>query len=472
LKTAGEDMEKIQYKDFKILVESPERVIATTVKGKIITSNVSLDPLRRYTISVFTDWLLRNSISQREELVVLGSNLYKALFEGINQDGHAGEISRFFKADFDDIKNDPSQALRLMLEFKTRAGKLGEMPWEYIYYPDGDDENGFFVGGNARLVLTRHVPHIDEDRFKNLQAQAKKVRVLIVTSEPEDRNELDTSVINRIRRLDSIDVKRLPRPNKDNLKRLVNDFKPHIFHFIGHGRFIDEKDHEHGELAFVDEKNQTNWVPDVDLAYCFESHQPHLIFLQACEGARSDSYDTFKSVALQLVRSKVPAVIAMQFEIENDISNKFAQEFYKSLGEGKPIEAAVQDGRIKIGTDKKSSNFSTRAFGSPVVYLSLNDMILIGGAEARGEPSSNDNLWVTCPCKNREEIKVNKFCRVCGEEVRVCEGCKPKTIRLIKSDEFCDECGWPRKKEITNSSLLKSAGAPSNGVVEDTSKTG
>ena len=112
------------------------------------------------------------------------------------------------------------------------------------------------------------------------------------------------------------------------------------------------------------------------MADAFLDFQPRLIFLHTCEGdkedkedAESESYDGFKKLALELVYSQVPAVVAMQYPVKNRVAIKFAETFYQCLGEGKRIDEAVQEGRLELGRYLDEQNFSSRAFGSPMVYL-------------------------------------------------------------------------------------------------------
>ena len=47
--------------------------------------------------------------------------------------------------------------------------------------------------------------------------------------------------------------------------------------------------------------------------------------LNACEGARTSRNDPFAGSAQSLVQQGIPAVIAMQFEIADDVASRFAQ---------------------------------------------------------------------------------------------------------------------------------------------------
>ena len=66
--------------------------------------------------------------------------------------------------------------------------------------------------------------------------------------------------------------------------------------------------------------------------------------LNACEGARTSKQDPFAGSAQTLVQQGIPAVIAMQFEIADDVASTFAHEFYGALADGYPIDAAVDRG--------------------------------------------------------------------------------------------------------------------------------
>ena len=64
----------------------------------------------------------------------------------------------------------------------------------------------------------------------------------------------------------------------------------------------------------------------------------------------------------------IPAVIAMQFEIADDVASRFAHEFYGALADGYPIDASL--------TEARKSIFAARhevEWGTPVLYLRAPD---------------------------------------------------------------------------------------------------
>lgn len=411
----------MEYREFRVIVEDENRLRIIKPSGTSQKASIPMDSLKERTINIFHRWLAEGNIKSRDELVVLGAHLYNGLFDD--------EISRAFLDEFNKVRNQESTTLRLRLEFEREAHKLAQMPWEYIYYPDNDMEKGFFIATRGRLILTRHVPLKIED----LKAEGNQLRILLVVSKPEGEG-LNTvkadSIISTIAELKSrlphIVTDELLQPNKRSLTDKVKEFRPHVLHFIGHGEYKGEG----GRLLLVQEQDQKTAAPisDIDFADCFLDYQPRLIFLHACEGARSDSYEAFRGVALQLVYSKVPAVVAMQYPVENLVANNFARKFYEALGEGKRIDEAVQEGRAELAMYLNEQNFSSRAFGSPLVYLQSAEGIIIAETQppALGLSPQPPSSKVNCPYSNDCSgmvIRGDKFCITCRRPLMQCPNC-------------------------------------------------
>ncbi len=90
--------------------------------------------------------------------------------------------------------------------------------------------------------------------------------------------------------------------------------------------------------------------------------------LNACEGARSSKQDPFAGSAQTLVQQGIPAVIAMQFEIADDVASTFAHELYGALADSYPIDAAVTEARKAIFAMGREVEWAT-----PVLYLRAPD---------------------------------------------------------------------------------------------------
>jgi hypothetical protein len=101
-----------------------------------------------------------------------------------------------------------------------------------------------------------------------------------------------------------------------------------------------------------------------DLALLLDDHDPlRLVFLNSCEGAKGSPRDTFSSTASTLVRSGIPAVVAMQYEITDKAAIDFSRAFYEALADGLPVDVAVVEARTAVKMT------SALEWGTPVLYM-------------------------------------------------------------------------------------------------------
>jgi CHAT domain len=396
---------------------------------------VPMDELTERTIRVLSHYLADGSMHSKEQLAVLGAHLFRALFDK--------NLQAAFKKDLDSVK-DSTAVLRLILEFKRDARELAELPWEYIYFPEGEHGAGFFIAAEpeSRLILARHVPLSIED----LEPTPQPLKILVVVSQPtivpegeELGDVLAGSVVQALEKLKvdhpgAIQTEQLDQPTRRSLAARVGEFKPHVVHFIGHGKYDRENG---GSLAFVQEDGQTlAWVNDDELPNFFIP-KPRLIFLHACMGAHTESYEAFRGVGLTLAYSRIPAVVAMQYPVENAVANAFATRFYQSLAEGRPIDAAVQDGRKELGLHLSEESYGSRAFGVPVVFLQTADEIIsVAKPDLGGEGLETGPLR----CPKDATIVSGNFCPNCALEFIPCWSCGG--LRA-KGYPFCGWCKRP-----------------------------
>ena len=434
----------MEYKEFRVIIEDEKRLRIIKPSGVSRTSDVPMDDLNKKTIEMFSKWLAKGLITERGDIAVLGSHLYNGLFNP--------DISKEFKEEFDKVQGQSSTVLRLVLEFELGAREFANMPWEFIYYPDTAMDRGFLLATRSRLILARHVPL----NIKEFEPDSGPLRILIVVSKPEqdtDGTPMDivnaNPVIETIEELknrlpDSIETDKLLQPTKRSLADKLGEFQPHVLHFIGHGKY----DKDGGFLALVSEEDPktVRWIVDMDLADYFMDLPIRLIFLHACEGAKSESYEAFRGVALQLVYQKVPAVVAMQYKVSNKEANRFTKKFYESLSEGKPIDAAVQDGRLELGMYLEELHFSSRAFGSPVVYLQSADGIIIAEKKEEEVPPVESPPLVTpykVPCPYPDcpgyVITDSALCLKCRRDLMQCPQCG--TV-MAKDIGICHKCKY------------------------------
>ncbi len=454
----------MEYKELKVLVRNRSDILIFKPSGVVSDATVPMDSLREKTIQMFSGWLSDGKITKREELEILGTHLYEGLFDT--------ETKNAFEKEWENVQKQ-SKGLRLVLEFGLEAREIAEMPWEYIYYPAKKYEQGFFLAAVSRLILARQVPP-SSDLVKQLKPEQRPLRILIVVSKPnEEQGEEPLGTVNGDFIIETVEILKrkwpneietdtLFQPTRHSLANEVDHFSPHVLHFIGHGRYTDAGG---GALAFVSENNEktASWINDQTFADCFMNHKPRLIFLHACKGAYSKSYRAFRGIALQLVYSQIPAVVAMQYEVENIVANLFAKIFYQSLGKGKRIDEAVQDGRMELGMFlDEGQSFSSRAFGSPVVYLQSAEGIIIAEAQQAGldmsQASSITPSTFRCPNCSKPVTANQNFCRKCGKALMPCPNPNCRQM-MLKDDDYCGSCGYPGTNSISASARVD-AGPP------------
>lgn len=431
------------------------------------TGEVLKDELIRKTVDRFNYWVENHDKNcKREDLEILGMHLYNILFDKENR-GQGMSVKDAFETTYKAFKNaqadNPDARLRLVLIFDKKARNLASYPWEFIFMPT-KPQGFFFAGEKTELILTRFVPEsISEDTIK---PDDSPLKILIAFSHPSKLRQINAEdVIKAIKDLQKcgpIEVEVQNNPTYDTLKEQIEDFHPHVFHFIGHGEpgkialFRKQEKEIETDIEYS-ERGDFEWIDSGTVSRLFGEHPPRLVFLHACNGAKSGSLESFKSTAIDLVYSNIPAVVAMQYEINNTDAAFFAETFYKEISQGKPIDEAVNLGRHKLGqklgqksvkSQDTSSNWSDRRFGTPVVYLQSEKAIILPGipAESPRPPAETEVLSRPVPCPNRKcrepVFSTDRVCANCGHLLMECPSCKKVMSETLG---ICVSCGYGSK---------------------------
>jgi CHASE2 domain-containing sensor protein len=175
------------------------------------------------------------------------------------------------------------------------------------------------------------------------------------------------------------------------------DEAPHVLHFDGHGLFGKRCPNEQcraihkgikvercrlcgtelrdaqGYLAFESEDGKPDYVSAEELGALLQttsfgdglsqSQSITLAVLSACQSGMSVIGDSvFNGTAQNLISHRVPAVVGMQYSVTVDGAAKFAEQFYRSLGQKNSLAIAVSQGREAMGS-------SSQQWFRPVLYL-------------------------------------------------------------------------------------------------------
>ncbi len=287
----------------------------------------------------------------------VGEELFAALFTGAVYGRYMASIA---------TARARGEALRLVLH--VRAPELAAVPWETLF----DPEAGEYLCQSEPLV--RHVDVAAPIAPLTVQPP---LRVLGVVAAPSDLAPLDTeaeqerltgALHDAIVRGD-IELVWAPGGRWFDVQTALLDGPWHIVHFIGHGGYDDR--HREGVLALVGARDESDMVGAERFTRLLRtaSPSPRLVVLNSCSSGAAASDDLFSSTAASLVRSGIPAAVAMQFTVSDAAATVFAGGFYSAIAHNRSVGEAVRVGRIAI--DGISPN--TLEWVTPVVYLRGED---------------------------------------------------------------------------------------------------
>lgn len=292
----------------------------------------------------------------------IGAQLFEALLPGPVRDryyqclGHLGPR--------------PNLGLRIKLQMGFGDPRLvgaHSLPWECLHR----SEDGAFLGRERRTSVARHLDLPLPGARPSLEGP---LRVLVVAALPRGLRPLPhlererSALVDLARRRKGLEVVSLATPTLDALREAFLSGGFHVLHFLGHGGF--EAATGEGLLYLEDGSGGVAPVSGSLLAdHLRDITSLRLVVLNACQTARSAAPGPFGGVATALLRTGVPAVVAMQFPISDRAASAFSAAFYKRLTAGDPIDAAVAEGRLRIRRDLPDS----AEWATPALFLRAAD---------------------------------------------------------------------------------------------------
>jgi hypothetical protein len=300
-----------------------------------------------------------------DEIRELGETLFAVLFDETLQ------VSFF--SWYQQAVVDEDAILRLELDIdEQKMPELAALPWEMLCVPANNQFTGdLWLATAPNLVFSRFRTRWHPAAPIQLEA-GEKLSIAVAVADPSD-SDLGPVAYEKL----WTEIQRLAAENADQFASpiLINpatragiddalEAKPHLFHFIGHGRLTPSPTGDVGEIAILEESGYARWVNAAKFGGLFNRHKPGVVFLQACEGGASSASKAFVGVASQIVQQNVPVVVAMQYEISNASARRFAREFYTRLACDEPVDKAAQEGRNEIEDWHETLDFAT-----PVLFM-------------------------------------------------------------------------------------------------------
>lgn len=336
---------------------------------------VDLTGLDGRVLRVFERWLMEpDRVWDREDVRVFGQLLHRRLF--------SRQLWSWIEEQIEHRGKDP---VRLQLSFPADAAssRLASLPWEFLCGPDRAGGNdGRFLVLTPGLMLSRSVPPGTPERAA---VTVKKVRILPVVGDAHN-DWLGTvdydpalTAIRAVGGRDDFDIlDPAVEVTKADLANRVAATRPHVVHYIGHGRFSEQTGK--GSIALHAAGGGTCWVDEDDLAdrLCSDDWAPTIVVLHACEGGRNEYEYRHAGLAPSLVRRGVQCVVAMQYPVTNETAVEFSSALYDALAHHQYLDEAVQTARQRIW---QATN-DARLLGVPMIYQ-RNATPLLGAPKAK-----------------------------------------------------------------------------------------
>lgn len=351
----------MQYHNFDIWIDEKDKAsLEYHLRANIDTFDsasglLHIDPASTEVTNALERFAQRDT--DRQFLTAAGAFLFKAVFQ--IEDSRIYDLfqqclGRFLPTAHEGIR------LRLRIE----APEIAALPWEFLYLPG----KGVFLG---TWISTPLVRYLDVGRpVPKLEMSPPAQMLVVIPDSPDlDADEEKKSLLSALKGMQSYVEPRFLEGNVSlaRVEEALDENEFHILHFIGHGDF----DGDQGVLRFTAET-----VNHEQLGQLFQNlEHMKLIVLNACKGAQVSPSTPFLGIAPQLVKQGIPAVVAMQYSIYDDVAVHFSRRFYQSLFKGKfrgKIDLALTQARNSLRVHYPEE----RAFGAPVLFLRSPEGVL------------------------------------------------------------------------------------------------
>jgi tetratricopeptide (TPR) repeat protein len=291
---------------------------------------------------------------------------------------------------------------------------------EFVRYPWELLHNGnHFLLVSGIFTLTRALLRQDLPTGGELPVRPP-LRVLYIGASPSDCVSLETErsfealsdAFAALSETNQVFIDRLEPPTIDNLVSYLNsyggasmlndsdtDVPCYVVHFDGHGSYgrlcpqdgcglMNDADARKCQncatslnriqpqtyLCFCDNEGCNHFIDTPSLCDLFLSSDIRLAVFSACETARvtgevhpSQRAAVDATLATALVMAQVPAVVAMPFSLQDELSPVFVRHFYEALVDGRTIEEALARARQAL------LPMQHRSWFIPVLYRLVTD---------------------------------------------------------------------------------------------------
>ena len=302
-------------------------------------------------------------------LRAVGEGLFKVLF--------SSDVLALFTGLFDQrIRPNPTTCLRLNLDIDERLPDIATLPWELLRWRDTP------LATQLQTWISRRFLGLDYGALRQVKLTGRPRVLLVIPGGSGLETARERDIVTEALRRTQVPFDVLE--GKVTLGRLADALTGntyHILHFIGHGAEARESDGSlTGYLRFnatagSDENLAEEWVDHARIQALLSAQTDvRLVILNACSTAAvsgraaGDAERGFTGLVPAILRAGVPAALAMQYPIRDDVAVQFAGTFYQRLTDGRwagQVEAAVTLARNACFLHFPGD----RGFSAPVLFL-------------------------------------------------------------------------------------------------------
>jgi hypothetical protein len=347
-----------RYEDFFLIVDGTpgNYTVEAQGPGEIRVPPVSFEYDETKEVRIELNRIKEGFAPDRRRMQSVGELLFNALFPR--------RVIRAFERAPDALP----QGVSLRVKLIVRPAELGHLPWELLYDPDQE----VFLAARLSYPIVRFIE--SGTPVASLLAR-HPLRVLYLQANPKGTTPLDTAASEKALREalgDDGAVTSVRNTTPAALRDVLRESKFHVLHYDGHGAFDEASGR--GRLYLHDEQDRSHPLDGEMLATYLDGSSIRLVVLSACETAVDSEEKRFSGIAQQLMRTtRLPAVVAMQYEIPDASAIAFTREFYKALVDDYPVDAAVVEGRKAVLETLGSDPFSQPDWATPVLFMRVKD---------------------------------------------------------------------------------------------------
>ncbi|NLG49943.1 MAG: CHAT domain-containing protein [Chloroflexi bacterium] len=249
---------------------------------------------------------------------------------------------------------------RLRLRLHVDSWELARLPWELMY----DTRRGDFFVFDPMFSLVRYLRlHAAPPTLR----QSDTLKIMAVAAAPHDlprlawERELDVlrDALNELADTHKIEITYCEHATQEKLHVALLESTPDVIHYIGHAAYDEQQ--RTGKLYLENEDGTSAPMNAREAARMFKRYRASLIVLNACETASG----VWAGLAPSLMRAEIPAVVAMQWPVEDQAAIRFSHLFYRALSLGRPLDECVAEGRIGASAVSCDPN----DWAAPVLFL-------------------------------------------------------------------------------------------------------